>query len=97
MESTLSEMQEQLRQVEEIAAQTTRAVLDSTAKMRLKLDELVEFTKSIEECAKHQKNLLDDVLTLSRLKAGMVKLRQERVGLDELVFSTERMFARGSK
>ncbi|RDW80980.1 hypothetical protein BP5796_05678 [Coleophoma crateriformis] len=56
------------------------------------LGENVEAAKTIIMCAEHQKRIVDDVLTLSKLDFMLISLKPSAVSLSELVTNVTKMF-----
>jgi signal transduction histidine kinase/DNA-binding response OmpR family regulator/CHASE3 domain sensor protein len=55
-------------------------------------DEQVKFAKTIQSSGNDLLNLINDILDLSKIEAGHVEIRPERVSLDRLVKDIEQVF-----
>lgn len=56
------------------------------------VNELVDYAHTIILCAQHQKRIVDDILTLSKLDASLLEISPDRVQAPELLYKAIRMF-----
>jgi signal transduction histidine kinase len=64
--------------------QTTILTLDAR-------DSLVDIAANIQLCAKHQRHIIDEILTFSRLDSKLLVLAPERVRPSEIILSVLKM------
>jgi PAS domain S-box-containing protein len=57
------------------------------------LQKLEEITQEIEQCIKHQKTIIDDVLDLSKLEAGKIFLANQPFRLQTIIYEVIKIFA----
>ncbi|KAH8649611.1 hypothetical protein BGZ60DRAFT_196731 [Tricladium varicosporioides] len=57
------------------------------------IDDNLEAAQTIVICAQHQKRIIDDVLTLSKLNAAMLQVTPAQVQIEQTVRRTLKMFA----
>lgn len=65
----------------------------STAVLDELIDDNLEAAQTIVICAQHQKRIIDDVLTLSKLNAAMLQVTPAQVQVEQIVRRTLKMFA----
>ncbi|MHB9148287.1 MAG: ATP-binding protein [Candidatus Amoebophilus sp.] len=76
------------------ALETFQATLPASGQTVLatSLENLKESTETIEHCVKHQKNIIDDVLDLSKLESGKVALVLKPFKLQTVIKEATRLF-----
>ncbi len=55
-------------------------------------EELIDYAQTIILCAQHQKRIVDDILTLSKLDASLLEISPDKVQAPELIYKAIRMF-----